>query len=165
MLEQQAVEKSENAAPQLGVETKSAVAPVAQEIVDIATELEIVRQERDNYKKGLLKAKSKLNDFDSEEDLESKIASIVEKQITERRNIELENKEKELLEKVIKENRELKIAMQNRSQISSGVGQGASSGIMGEVKENYFTPEQLAYFEKRKIDPEKVKQNILKNQK
>lgn len=62
---------------------------------------------------------------------------------------------------ILKANKELKVALQNRSQMGN-TSQGASTEDAGQVQNTFFTPEQLAYFAKRKLDPEKVKANILR---
>ena len=164
MPEEQAVETVETAAPQPGVEETGTVAPQSptNAEVDLAAELERTRTERENFKRGMLKAKGKLPE---EEEVPSNIDEIVQKKVEEaiysKQEAELEAREKALTEKLIKENRELKLATQNRSQINTGTGQGASIETT-QVKDNYFSDEQLADLKKRGLDPEKVKANIQK---
>lgn len=160
-----AVETTETAAPQPGVENQSAVAPLAptQTEVDLATELETVRIERDNYRKGMLKAKGKLDDVDTSDPvaLEEIVQRKVAEAILNTRDAELEAREKALMDKVIKENRELKLATQNRAQINASTGQGASIETK-DTPDAYFSAEQLTELKARGLDPEKVKANILK---
>ena len=62
---------------------------------------------------------------------------------------------------ILKTNQELKVALHNRSQLGN-TGQGASTE-QGKQGDTYFTPDQLAFFKKRGLDPEKVKANIVKH--
>lgn len=161
-----AVETAENAAPQPGVESPGTVAPQTPTSaeVDLAAELEAVRTERDNYKKGMLKSKGKLpEDEENQENLDEVIARKVQEALNSTRDADLEAREKAAIEKILKENRELKLATQNRSQIGAGAGQGASIESQPSTTDTFFSAEQLAEFKKRKLDPEKVKQNILRN--
>lgn len=170
MLEEvKAVETTETAAPQTGVETTGTEAPTVPTSaeLDLATELEAVRKERDNYKQGMLKAKGKLPEQETGvplEKLDEIVSSKVQEILSSNRDAELEAREKSVVEKILKENRELKVAMQNRSQLSVGSGAGAgTSPSMSPTSDNFFSAEQLADLKRRNIDPEKVKQNILRN--
>lgn len=164
--EKKAVENLETAAPQAGVENNETNAPKSptQSEVDLAAELEKTRLERDNYKRGLLKAKGKSEEIDDID--EDKIQSIIDARIKEAlessKNEELEKREAELIEKLIKENKELKLAQANRSQVSSS-GQGGGYSEQKPTEDKFFSAEQLAELKKRGVDPEKVKENILKN--
>lgn len=65
---------------------------------------------------------------------------------------------------ILKTTKELKVALQNRSQMGN-TGQGASTEDQQKTGDNFFTADQLAYFAKRKLDPEKVKANMLRSKK
>lgn len=162
-----AVETTENAAPQVGVEAQGTVAPQAptNAEIDLAVELEAVRLERDNYRRMGLKAKGKLpqDEVDAMDSdmLDEVVSRKVAEALSNSRDAELEAREKALLDKVIKENKELKLATQNRAQINSGTGQGTSQEAP-KSSDAYFSDEQLAELKRRGVDPEKVKANILK---
>lgn len=157
-----AVETVVNAAPQPGVDTVPAAphVPTIAE-VELSAELEAVRIEKDNYKRGLLKAKGKLPD-DEQPDLDQLVSQKVAEALESSKASDLERKEKELVDKILQENKELKLARQNREQISTAP-QGTGNTGTTSTTDTFFSPEQLAYFKQRKLDPEKVKANILKN--
>lgn len=129
--------------------------------------------ERDNYKRGLLKAKGKVQEESVDDVPDEKLEAIIDRKVQERlydtKVVELQRQKDTLLNKAVKENKELKIALKNRSQI-----QNASTGTsadLSETKSPFFSQEQLAEIERRskmigvKIDPEKVKANLLKKAK
>lgn len=58
---------------------------------------------------------------------------------------------------------EMQVAMQNRDQISN-MPSGGSQETIKEVKNSFWTADQLAEFKKRGVDPDKVQKNYLKNQ-
>lgn len=161
MSEEKAVETVVTAAPQPGVDS----VPVAPQVptnaeVELSAELEAVRKEKDNYKRGLLKAKGKLDD--DQPNLDELVSQKVAEALNASKEAELDKKEQVLVEKVLKENQEMKRALQNREQISSAP-QGTGNTGTPSTTDSFFSPEQLAYFKQRKLDPEKVKANILKN--
>lgn len=167
MSEETTVKAPETAVPQTGVDTQTAApqSPTNAE-VDLAAELVKTQQERENYKRGMLKAKGKLPEDDeiTPELIEDIVSKKVQEALDNKKDAEYEAREKALTAKLIKENQELKLATQNRSQVSSGTGQGASIDSSPQVKTTYFSEEQLAELKKRGVDPEKVKENILKRQ-
>lgn len=58
--------------------------------------------------------------------------------------------------------KEMAIALNNKSQISNeGMGNDVQQGK--EINKDYFTAEQLAELKRIGVDPNKVKENILKN--
>jgi hypothetical protein len=59
--------------------------------------------------------------------------------------------------RILKENKEMKVALQNKSQISNLPG-GASQEAP-EVKTELWSPEQLEYFKERGLDPNAVFKN------
>lgn len=163
--EVKAVETTENAAPQAGVETKTTVAPEVDalkfELAQIEEEKKLLAVERDNYKRGLLKAKGKIEeDFgDENETTDEKIARIVEEKLMHSREAQLEARKLEVMEKALKENAELKLSLKNRSQ--APVGQGTNNESM-QVQDHFFSEQQIADLKARGLDPEKVKKNMLK---
>lgn len=70
-------------------------------------------------------------------------------------------KQREIALKALKENRELKIALKNRTGVVT-TPSGAAQADDQKAKETFWTADQIAYFKKRGIDPDKVKQNYLK---
>lgn len=161
----QTASTEQTAAENAGVKTNESLAPeidLAAEYEALLKENERINSEKENYKRGILKAKGKLpeeEELDESED--ERIDRKVREQILSIREIETKQKEQEVIKKLIRQNKELKLTAQNRAQVSS-----ASSGSSGEgkpeSKQEYFTSEQLAYFKKRGINPETVKANLNK---
>lgn len=144
--QQAAAEGVENGSNAQGTEKKIDWEKEAKQA--IAREAQMT-QERDNYKKGLLQAKGKLDDDGTADKLVNEatdITKIVAEQV------------KKVVEPFMKQNEEMKIALQNRSQIQSHSGSSQET-IGGEVKKEFWSAEQLADFKKLKIDPNKVYEN------
>lgn len=118
--------------------------------------------DRDNYKKGLLKAKGKLPE-EEEESVSEIVAREVAKALASSKEVQIRTQQDALIQKVLKENKELRTTVGNKAGMSSaGIGSGGTGGNADTVSKDYWTPEQVAYFKKRGIDPEKVKANISK---
>lgn len=141
-----AAEGVENGSSAPGAETKiDWEAEAKQAIADKAQ----AEAERDNYKTGLLMAKGKIEDDGTSDRLANEatdISKIVAEQV------------KKAVEPFVKQNEEMKIALQNRSQIQSHSG-GSQENSLGEVKKEFWSAEQLADFKRLKIDPNKVYEN------
>lgn len=168
-----------------GVKESEVVAPTTQGVSDHTTtandpttallvELEAVKlereraeQERDNYKKGMLKAKGKLDEQDPTEQSEETLDQLVERKLGERLSDtkvqEILDKEKAVYDALAKRNAELERALANRpgvSSVASGASERATASPTGP--ETFFSPEQLADLKKRKVDPSKVMANMKK---
>lgn len=64
---------------------------------------------------------------------------------------------------ILKSQKEMKVAIQNRSQVTNASqGGGGTPEPTKDKGDGYFSPEQLAHFKRRGLDPKKVKANILK---
>lgn len=61
---------------------------------------------------------------------------------------------------ILKANKELTVALRNRAQIGN-TAQGSSTEDGQKQGDTYFTPEQINFFKKRGLDPEKVKANMI----
>ena len=138
--------------------------------IDYAAEFEALLAEntklaadRDNYRKGMLSAKGKLKSEVNEEsetlDEDQKLDMLLDRKLAEREDRVKKQREAELAKQLIKQNRELKIALANRSQISTG-GSTSSSKETSQVGDSYWSKDQLEYFKKRGLDPNKVKENL-----
>jgi len=130
-------------------------------------EKEQAERDRDNYKKGMLAAKGKKSAGDEEVTEPEDIETIVSRKVSEALKLKEQEatrqREKDLVAKLIKENKELKIARANNSQIGSGSPSATPSEGPTVQTDKFFSAEQLAYLKSRKLDPEKVKANMLKN--
>lgn len=166
--EEEAVKKdAEGAADQQKSESELLEEQIA------AKDAEIVRlsTERDNYKKGMLKAKGKIttddkedDEDDEEEDLDTKIdRKIEERAIDTKLNQALSEKEA-LLKQGLARIKELETAIKNRSQISTA-GAGSSTDTKMTAKDPILSQEKINYFKSLGWDDKKIeryKQNLMK---
>lgn len=139
------------------------------ELARVNAELAKTNEDKENYRKGMLKAKGKLpdsgNSDDDELSLDEKIAIAVKGQILDTNEAKLKQEKDELLGKVLKENSEMRVALQNRSQVSSGA-QGASNETKIEPSGQFFSEAQIADLKKRGWNDAKIeafKKNVLRN--
>lgn len=160
------------------VETPSETAAVTQtDVVDewevkfktLQAEKEKIEAEKENYRKGLLKAKGYLpNEYPDTGEVPADIEEVVKKVISEtlldEKSRSTSEQERKLTEQLIAENKrlnELNLSLSNRSQVSS-VG-SSSGGEKLEVKSSgFWTKEQEAELKKKGLDPEKVRTNFQK---
>jgi len=162
-----------------GVEVP-AIAPAVSEVAPVAVPLESdgidyekeyfallekeakTASDRDNYKKGMLVNKGKLPEVveDDTSDLDALIEKKVQDTLLRTKEFQIQQTKEDLIKKVLAENKEMKIALANKSGIST-VTPG-SSVSKPDVTVQSWTPEQLAYFEKRGLNPDKVKANYSK---
>lgn len=137
---------------------------------DLAAELEKVRaekarveEERDNYKKGMLKAKGYLPNDGQDGDDTLSVEDVVKKVILEQRTQDLTQREQDINKKILDENKTLKetiVAIQNKSQLG---GAGSGSGADKEPPlNNYWTTDQEASLKAKGLDPKKVWENYQK---
>lgn len=146
-------------------ETKTDVEVIQTEIdweakyLETQANLDKVAAERENYKKGMLKAKGKSDDDDESDD--EKIERIVNEKLQGSTEARLLQEKDDIAKRALQENKELKVALKNRAQIGSSATQGGGQSTT-DVKTDFWTSEQLAFFKKRGVDPEKAKENYLK---
>lgn len=131
-------------------------------------ELAKVREERENYRKGMLKAKGKAGDSgesdDDELSLDEKIDRKVEERLLATQEAKILKEKDELLGKALKENRELRTSLQNRNQISNN-SQGGSNETKIEVGNQFFSDAQIAELKSKGWDDKKIemlKKNVLR---
>jgi hypothetical protein len=126
-------------------------------------EIARLARERDNYRKGMLKAKGKKNpyDDDDEPDMDEIIDRKVEEKILAKEEDKVRAERDQMVQKLAIENAELRKAVTNRAQVKGSAGEGANSEEL-EVKKEFFSKEQLEDLKAKGLDPEKVKENLLK---
>lgn len=122
--------------------------------------------ERDNYKKGMLKAKGKLKDdiTDEEETVEDKVDRLVKEALLDTQFTDAQRQKDQLIKDALARNKELETALKNRSQISPAeAGSGSDSKFV--VKDNVLSEEKLKQLKAMKWDDKKIelyKQNLMK---
>jgi hypothetical protein len=158
-----------------GVEETVETATVQQEVVtETATEVDYeailaekdaqlakVQQEKDNYRKGLLKAKGKIpEDYQSDTDEPETMETIIDRKVQEKflstKEAQLQAEKDQALRAVLKRNKELETALKNRGQITSTSGDGSNQEKPEGKKDNYFSNEQIAYFKNKGWSNEKI---------
>lgn len=130
----------------------------------LTAELEKTRSERDNYRKGLLARKGKIED--SELDLtdpiqlESYINKTVEDRLLATTEVKAEQELRQYTESLARTNKELKLALANRNVIPSGAssGSGTQAKVEATSPDTYWSPEMVTYLkEKRGLTDEQIK--------
>lgn len=146
-------------------------APAIVEEMDVAAllaakdaELAQVRTEKENYKRGLLKAKGKIPPED-EADEKLDIEEIIDRKVSERmlstKEAQIQADKDAIIKSAATKIKELTLALQNKGQMPKALGSASEEGKDNKA-EDFWSAEQLAYFKKRKIDPNKAKENFLK---
>lgn len=158
------------------VETSVKVAVPAQEVdyeallAEKDAELIKVQSEKENYRKGLLKAKGKIpddyqSDTDNIEDADSRTRRIVEETLLSTRESQLHSEKDAVLKAALKRIKEVELALKNRGSVTSGTGEGSNQDKPEGKKDNYFSNDQLTYFKSKGWSDEKIeaaKRNMAK---
>lgn len=125
--------------PDAGVETNVPPAPTVLSTEDYEAALktqdaiiERIDKEKDNYRRGILKAKGKLPDDPNEESPEDTMRRIAREELLNTQSAQAQASKEELVKKMAKENSELKLALKNRTNIT--VPSGGSAGSEVEPK-------------------------------
>jgi hypothetical protein len=125
-------------------------------------------QDKDNYRVGMLKYKKLVEENPEDKSADDeRIKQLIKEEILDTQ-IAQEVREKDLIiQKMAKENAELKVAVQNKSQMPNLPG--GSSQPENDLKVEELTADQKAYFDNLskeigvKIDPKKFLENWKKN--
>lgn len=123
--------------------------------------------ERENYRKGMLKAKGKISEEeedDSEESLEDKVQRMVKEQLIDAQLNQAQREKDDLLKSALARNKELETALKNRSQIATA-GQGSGSETKVTPKDNILSEEKLKQLKGLGWDDKKIelyKKNLMK---
>lgn len=169
------------------VETKIETAATQSEGVDTSTnnstevdyEAELAKandkivklgQEKENYRKGMLKAKGKLPDEDDNssndgEDIDSKVKRIVQEQLLDTKEAQALADRDNLVKDLAKRNKELTLALKNRGQVTSTSGQGSNQDRPEGKIDNVLSNEQLTSLKAKGWDEKKIeefKKNLIK---
>lgn len=136
----------------------------------LQAEKEKIEAEKENYRKGLLKAKGYLpNDYADTSDTTPAIEEVVKKVIAEslidEKSRTSKEEERKLVENLIQENKKLKeltVSLQNRSQINSSASSSSGSKAQPGDKKHGWTDEQEKNLRSKGIDPTKAWENFQK---
>jgi hypothetical protein len=158
------------------VETKVETAATQQVVADQTTtevdyeailkqkddELARVRTEKDNYRKGLLKAKGKLPDDyqsdtdDVEEDLNAKVSRLVQEQLLTTKEAQIQAEKDSLITNLARKNKELNLALKNRANVTSTSAQGSNEDKPEVKNDNFFSADQINSLKAKGWDDKKI---------
>jgi len=124
--------------------------------------------EKENYRKGLLKAKGYLpNDVQTDDttpDIEEVVKKVISETLLDEKSRTSKEEERKLVESIIQENKRLKelnVSLANRSQISSATSSsGSGSKADSDTKKHGWTDEQEKNLRNKGIDPIKAWNNF-----
>lgn len=150
-----------------GVETPIETAPTQSEVdyeavlAEKDAEIAKVQAEKENYRKGLLKAKGKIpadyqTDTDEPEDTESMTRRIVNETILSTKEAQLQAEKDATIKAQSKRLKELEIALKNRGQITSNSADGSNQEKPEGKKDNYFSNDQLTALRAKGYDDKKI---------
>lgn len=130
-------------------------------------EIAKVEQEKNNYRKGLLKAKGKIpedyqSDADDSEDQDTRTRRIVEETLLSTKEAQIRAEKDQVTKAAFKRIKELETALKNRGQITSSSGEGSNQEKPEGKKDNYFSNDQIAYFKSKGWDDKKI-ESVKKN--
>lgn len=110
-------------------------------------EMDKIRQERDNYRRGMLKAKGKDSTDDEPEELSiaEQVQQAVREALMDSEYQRIQKEKDEIVKQALRENAELKTALTNRAQVGQGNAQGNSTETV-VPKDNFLSEQQIAYF-------------------
>ncbi len=133
------------------------------------TEIEKIREEKENYRKAYLKkAKGQPEEDDNssnDEDLDAKIDRKVQEKLLATREAQALAEKDALVIASAKKIKELTLALKNRGQISSQTGQGSNQDRPEPKSDNILSNEQLSALRARGFDDKKIeefKRNLTK---
>ena len=135
---------------------------LAEELVKALEREQQVIAERDNYKRGMLKAKGKLKDDEDDND-EEEDETVVVKQKAKAKTDSSTTELVGLVKQVLKDNQELKTAIANKAQIGTA-GAGAGTTTTLTVGDNVLSADQITSLKAKGWDDTKIarfKQNLL----
>lgn len=125
-------------------------------------ELAKLATEKENYRKGLLKAKGKLPDDDhsvndGDETEDERISRIVNQTLLQTKEAQIQAQKDEAYANLIKRNKELETALKNRQQISATSTGSNSEKAQSDIKhDTFFSPEQIQALKAKGYDDKKI---------
>lgn len=122
-----------------------------------------VNEEKENYRKGMLKAKGKLPedgqmDNDSPEELDYIIERKVAEKLLSTREAQIQAERDAAMKAVLKRNKELETALKNRSQVTSITGIGSNQEQPIGKSDDYFSNDQIKALRAKGYDDKKIEQ-------
>lgn len=138
---------------------KSETPPTNQTEVDyeaenakLDDELKKTREERDNYRRGLLKAKGKLPDEETDtppENWREEARQIAREEYLATKEADIQKQKDALTAKQAKELKELRLALKNRTQITTASAQGSNEDKPEVKVESVLSKDQISSLKSR----------------
>ena len=130
-------------------------------------EIAKIKEDKENYRKGMLKAKGKLPEEDNleEESLDDKVSRLVKEQILSTREAQVQAEKDAFVTSMVKKNKELTLALKNRAQVTDMSAQGSNQDKPVIASNSFFSKEQIESFKAKGWSDAKIeqaKQNMLK---
>lgn len=150
------------AQPEIVVPLETTEVDYEAELARKDAELAEIRNEKENYRKGMLKAKGKLpveEDVDSqipEEGLDSKVKRIVQEQLLATKEAQAQANKDKFIADMAKKNKELTLALKNRVQVTSPSGIGSNQEKPEGKADNFFSNDQIATLKAKGYDDKKI---------
>jgi len=138
------------------------------EATRLDVELKKTREERENYRRGLLKAKGKLPDEEIDtppEDWREEARRIAREEYLSTKEADIQSQKDALVAASMKKVKELTLALKNRGQITTASGQGSNEDKPEVKVEKTLSKEQIADLKNRGWSDEKIetlKKNMAK---
>lgn len=123
--------------------------------------------DKNNYKKGMLKAKGKLpkeEEDDEEEGTDDKINRLVKEALLDTQLVKAQQEKDEIIKNALARNKELETALKNRSQISQADAGGSSEQKL-TAKDNVLSDEKIKALKGMGWDDKKIaryKENLMR---
>lgn len=162
------MEKVQNAGQEPVKKPEEVIAPPASvdnSMAELQAKYEALEVEKENYRKGMLKAKGKLPvDTVDLNDIDARIEQRIEERFASSRESQIIQEQQDIVKGLVKKNSELATALKNRAQ-SSNSSVGSSTEETATPKGEYFSKETIAEFKARGYDDAKIqriKENFVK---
>lgn len=133
------------------------------ELTKVNAELVKTREEKENYRKGLLKAKGKLpGDTDLDDSDPEELETLVDRKVNERflstKEAQLQAAKDAIIEGQSRRLKELEVALKNRGQITSTSAAGSNQDKPEVKTDSYFSPEQIQSLKAKGWDDKKIEE-------
>ena len=131
-------------------------------IADKDALLKKVAEEKENYRRGMLKAKGKLpeesNDDTPPKNWREEARQIAREEYLTTQESQLQAEKDDALKALFKQNQELKLAIKNRGQVGSPSASGSNEDKTEIKTNNYFSADQINALKAKGWDDKKIEE-------
>src|SRR6185312_1145563 len=159
--------QTETAAPQSEVVESSTIESTEvdyeAELAKKDAEISQIKKEKENYRKGMLKAKGKIPDEDDnssnvDEDIDSKVKRLVQEQLLVTKEAQAIADKENLVKDLARKNKELTLALKNRGQVTSTSAQGSNNDKPEVKTDKVLSNDQLSALKAKGWDDKKIEE-------